>query len=188
MGSPVSPAAAKKLLAGKSVMLKGLQRKDGSTVDRLVVLDPQQGWRPRIAADQSVKVGTCPKCGGRVLDVGNERVPFLCEHNRSGVQEGAQPVCDFRLYRDYLGKKLGKTDVAALLAGKTVTLKGLTSQKTGALFDAFVAIDAERGYRPRITGYPPQSERTAKANASAKAAAEKAARQASQATLPGFEW
>lgn len=184
MGSPISPANAKKLLGGKSVMLKALQRKDGTTVDRLVVLDPEQGWRPRIAADQSVKVGTCPKCGARVMDVGNERVPYLCEHNSRG-EEG---TCDFKLFREYLGKRLTKADVTSLLSLKTVTLKGLTSKKSGELFDAFVAIDPEHDFKLRITGYPPQSERTAKANAAARAAAEKAAKQASQGTLPGFEW
>lgn len=184
MGSPISPAQAKKLLGGKSVMLKGLQRKDGSAVDRLVVLDPEQGWRLRIAADQSVKVGLCPKCGGRVMDVGNDRVPYLCEHN----DRGGEGTCDFKLFREYLGKRLSKTDVASLLGLKTITVKGMTSKKTGALFDGFVALDAEHDFRPHITGYPPQSERTAKANAQARAAAEKAAKAASQATLPGFEW
>ena len=194
MGSPISTAAAKKLLAGKSVMLKGMQRKDGTSVDRLVALEPEHGWRLRIAADQSVKVGVCPKCGGRVLDVGNERVPYLCEHNRGSAPQdpGAQPSCDFRLYRDYLGKKLTKTEVKALLGGETVTIKGLVSKKTGERFDANVALDPEQGHRPRIMGYPPQSEATVKANAKAREAAQKAAereaKKNSQATLPGFEW
>lgn len=190
MGSPVSPAAAKKLLSGKQVMLKGIQRKDGTSVDRQVCLDPEYGWRVRIAADQSVKVGTCPKCGDRVLDVGNERVPFLCEHNRSGQEQ--QATCDFKLYREYLGKKLSKSDVKALLGGETVTLRGLVSKKTGEKFDAFVALDSEQGFRLRITGYPPVSEATAKANAkareAARKAAEKEARTQGQASLPGLEW
>lgn len=195
MGSPVSPAAAKKLLAGKPVMLKGIQRKDGTAVDRQVCLDPEHGWRPRIAADQSVKVGACPKCGGRVLDVGNERVPFLCEHNRTAApqEQGAGQLCDFRLYREFLGKKLTKAEVKALLGGETATLKGLVSKKTGERFDAFVALDPEQGHRPRITGYPPMSEATAKANAKAREAARKAAekearRPNNQASLPGLEW
>lgn len=195
MGAAISPAAAKKLLGGKSVMLKGLTRKDGTKVDRLVELDPAAGWRPRIAADQSVKVGTCPVCGARVMDVGNERVPYLCEHNRGGrasqaagpqgsAGEGAQGAaaapeagaCEFRLYREFLGKRLSKADVTALLKGETVTLKGLTSKKTGDKFDAFVALDPQQGFRLRITGYPAQQPPRKPKPAN------------EQATLPGFEW
>lgn len=209
MGATISAAQAKKLLGGKSVMLKGLTRADGETFDKLVELDPERGWRPRIATDQSVKVGTCPKCGGRVMDVGNERVPYLCENNHgttsgrgaatpaaasAGGQgdapasptspEGAPEPCDFRLYRDYLGKKLSKTDVKALLAGETVTLKGLVSRKTGDKFNAFVTLDPERDFRPRITGYPaeqpkkkpPKPERHPKTPGGDD-----------QATLPGFD-
>ncbi len=165
MGAAVSPAAAKKLLAGKQVMLKGMRLKDGTVIDRQVCLDPEHGFRPRIAADQSVKVGTCPKCGGRVLDVGNERVPYLCEHvprMRPGEQAaagqpedgGAPAACDFKLYREYCGKRLTKGDVAALLAGKTALVKNLVSRRTGDKFEAFVELDAKNGYRPRIVGYP----------------------------------
>ena len=142
-----------------------------------------------------MKVGACPKCGGRVLDVGNERVPFLCEHNRTPApqEQGAGQSCDFRLYREFLGKKLTKAEVKALLGGETATLKGLVSKKTGERFDAFVALDPEQGHRPRITGYPPMSEATAKANAKAREAARKAAekearRPSNQASLPGLEW
>ncbi len=189
MGATVSPASAKKLLSGKPIMLKGLQRQDGTKVDRIVALDPERAWRPRIAADQSMKVGTCPKCGGRVLDVGNERVPYVCEHNRHGRQaegagEGAgpaEPVCDFRLFREFLDKKLAKADVAKLLASETVTLKGLTSRKTQEKFNAFVALDAEQGWRLRITGYPAeQPPKKIKPKAPGMGGG--------QATLPGVEW
>lgn len=190
MGAPISPAAAKKLLSGKSVMLKGMVRRDGTKIDRLVELDAAQGWRPRIASDQSVKVGTCPKCGCAVLDVGNERVPFLCEHNRGGrggaapaaetVAEPQGPACDFKLYREYLGKKLTKTETTGLLKGETVTIKGLTSKKTGEKFNAFVALDAEQGFRPRIVGYPAEQPE--------KKPASKPKQGDGQATLPGLEW
>ena len=238
MGASISSAQAKKLLSGKSVMLHKLTRaSDGETFDKLVELDAERGWRLRIAADQSVKVGVCPKCGGRVMDVGNERVPYLCENNHGGgprraesaaarpdegaadartagagagqpavagadagasdgrveapsaAQGGAAPAapqeCDFRLYRDYLGKKLTKSEVKALLAGETVTIKGLTSRKTGDKFNAFVVLDPERDYRMRITGYPaeqpkkkaPKPEKTPKTPGGDD-----------QATLPGFDW
>ena len=169
MGAPISAAAAKKLLAGKSVMLKGMRLKDGTAIDRQVCLDPAHGYRPRIAADQSFKVGTCPKCGGRVLDVGNERVPYLCERAQrarpgaggtaGSTAGGPSPAedgqtCDFRLFREYCGKKLTKTDVASLLSGKTTAIKGLVSRRTGEKFAAFVELDAKNGYRPRIVGYP----------------------------------
>ena len=224
MGAAISPAAAKKLLGGKPVMLKGMTRADGTVMDRLVALDPEHGWRVRIAADQSVKVGTCPKCAGQVVDTGNERVPFLCEHNRgprggaqaapntqaaqgaqaspgaqagqgapaphdaSGTQ-GAPQACDFKLYRDYLGKRLTKANVSALLALKTVELKGLTSQKTGDKFNAYVALDPQRDFRMRITGYPaeqppkkqPKPEKPPKA-------AKAAPKPDNQASLPGLEW
>ena len=211
MGAAISAAQAKKLLAGKSVMLHKLTRSDGETFDKLVELDAERGWRPRIAADQSVKVGTCPKCGGRVMDVGNERVPYLCENNHgggsrraevgapgtgqsavaetAGAQAGVAPAapqeCDFRLYRDYLGKKLTKSDVKALLAGETVTLKGLTSRKTGDKFNAFVTLDPERDYRMRITGYPAEQP---KKKAPKPEKAPKTPGGDDQATLPGFEW
>ena len=198
MGAPISAAQAKKLLAGKSVMLKGLTRaSDGETFDKLVELDAERGWRPRIAADQSVKVGVCPKCGGRVMDVGNERVPYLCENNHGGGGRRAEPAgaapgsaaapqeCDFKLYRDYLGKKLTKSDVKALLAGETVTLRGLVSRKTGDKFNAFVVLDPERDYRMRITGYPAEQP---KKKAPKPEKASKTPGGDDQATLPGFEW
>lgn len=203
MGATVSPTSAKKLLAGKTVQLKGLTRKDGTKIDRVIWLDPARGFRPSFAADQSVKVGTCPKCGGRVLDVGNDRVPFLCEHarrdraggapadapadaahrgvgfpvrddtaapcanapapcegapapcaNAPAACEGAPAPCDFRLYREYCGKRLTKTDVATLLSLKTAVVKGLVSKKTGETFTAFVELDPKADFRPRIVGYP----------------------------------
>ncbi len=224
MGSAISAAAAKKLLGGKSVMLKGMTRADGTVMDRLVALDAEHGWRVRIAADQSVKVGTCPKCGAQVVDTGNERVPFLCEHNRgrrdgAGAQgaaqagaasgqaaqggqpgvtqagqgtqapEGAPATCDFKLYRDYLGKRLTKTNVSALLALKTVELKGLTSQKTGDKFNAYVALDPQRDFRMRITGYPAeQPPKKQPKPEKAPKAAKAAPKQDNQASLPGLEW
>ena len=108
-GAPVTPVAAKRLLAGKPVMIKGLMRRDGTKVDRLVALDESRGWGLWICEDQSVKVGACPKCGGRVLDVGNDRVPLLCENNRRGAAGESQSAsCDFRLFREYLGKRFTK--------------------------------------------------------------------------------
>ncbi len=214
MGAPVTPVAAKRLLAGKPVMIKGLMRRDGTKVDRLVALDESRGWGLWICEDQSVKVGACPKCGGRVLDVGNDRVPLLCENNRRGAAGESQSAsCDFRLFREYLGKRFTKGEIGALLAGKTVTVKGLTSHKTGNLFDANLMLDPERDFRVRIVGYPEQSEQTLRANERAaqrrakeeerrqreeqrrererqraeKAAAEARARE-SQGTLPGLEW
>ena len=201
MDAPISPAAAKKLLAGKSVMLRGLVRRDGTKVDRLVELDAEHGWRVRIAADQSVKVGTCPKCGAAVMDVGNERAPYLCERNvrphgqtapdaEGGEAPGAPAGCDFRLFRDFLGKKLSKADVSALLAGKTVTLKGLTSKKTSDKFNAYAMLDPASDFRLRITGYPPEQPKKKEPKAP-KAAAEKKPKVPGgpdQATLPGFDW
>lgn len=190
MGASISAAQAKKLLAGKPVMLRGLTRADGERFDKIVELDAEHNWRLRIAADQSVKVGTCPKCGGDVMDVGNERVPYLCERNRGGSTQhaeaaGEQASCDFRLYRDYLGKKLSKSDVKALLAGETVTLKGLTSRKTGDKFNAFVTLDPERDYRPRITGYPAEQP---KKKPTKPEKGPKVPGGDDQAVLPGFEW
>lgn len=196
MDASISPAAAKKLLAGKSVMLRGLVRRDGTKVDRLVELDAEHGWRVRIAADQSVKVGTCPKCGAAVMDVGNERAPYLCERNVRPHGEGAEPAsqgaqgCDFRLFRDFLGKKLSKADVSALLAGKTVTLKGLTSRKTGDKFNAYAMLDPASDYRLRITGYPAEQPKK-KEPKQPKPPAEKKPKVPGgpdQATLPGFDW
>ena len=170
MGASISPAAAKRLLRGQSVRLRAIPMRDGTTADRLVELDAAHGWRPRIARDQSVRVGTCPACGGDVLDTGYEAAPYLCEHvpgarPRAAAAASPEPAasCDFRLYRTYLGKRIAKADVARLLKGETVTLKGLTSRRTGATFNAFVALDAARGWRPRIVGYP--DEQPAKAGA-----------------------
>ena len=96
-----------------------------------------------------------------MLDTGYEAAPYLCEHvpgarPRAAAAASPEPAasCDFRLYRTYLGKRIAKADVARLLKGETVTLKGLTSRRTGATFNAFVALDAARGWRPRIVGYP----------------------------------
>ena len=153
MGAEISAASAKKLLAGKMAKVKGLARKDSSTIDRLIELDCAQGYRPRIARDQSVKVGVCPKCGGDVVDVGNDKVPYLCEHNKKDAAPGEQ-TCDFRLGREHLGKKLPKADIPKLLKGETVLVKGLTSKRDGSKFEAYLALDPQRDWSVRITGYP----------------------------------
>ena len=68
-------------------------------------------------------------------------------------------------------------------------LKGLTSQKTGDKFNAYVALDPQRDFRMRITGYPaeqppkkqPKPEKPPKA-------AKAAPKPDNQASLPGLEW
>lgn len=128
------------------------------------IVASQLARAPRTAVPTGTKVGRCPACGAAVVDTGREQSPYLCENvrrervcNEAGEASWRDcGTCTFRLYRTYLGKKLTKTDVAALLSGKTATVKGLVSQRDGQKFEALVALDPERGFRPRIVGYPPK--------------------------------
>ncbi|MEM4619594.1 MAG: DNA topoisomerase [Desulfurococcaceae archaeon] len=73
-------------------------------------------------------VGVCLSCGGRVI----ERAKFyICEKE-----------CGFKVWREFMGRKLSSKVVRELLEGKEVSLKGLKSRQ-GNSFGARVKLDKD---------------------------------------------
>ena len=78
-------------------------------------------------------IGRCPRCGSEVTE---SRKGFFCE-NRD---------CHFGMWRDNKFFKmkhmtLTKAQAAELLKSGKVFVKGLYSEKTGKLYDAWVVLD-----------------------------------------------
>ena len=78
-------------------------------------------------------IGKCPRCGSEVTE---SRKGFFCENHD----------CHFALWRDNKFFKmkhvtLTKTQAAELLKSGRVFVKGLYSEKTGKLYDAWVVLD-----------------------------------------------
>ncbi len=94
-------------------------------------------------------LGQCPKCGGRVFDLG---MNYACEH-----QAGARKMCTFRTGKIILQQELAPEQVRKLLAeGKTDLLRGFVSKKTNRKFDAFLVLkDGATAF-----AFPPRERKT----------------------------
>lgn len=82
-------------------------------------------------------VGTCPRCGGRVVE---NKKGFVCENR----------ACGFALWKEnrfFAAKKKELTGkiAAALLKEGRAELKGCHSEKTGKTYDAIVVLDDTGG-------------------------------------------
>ena len=96
--------------------------KDGGTVVDLTGKEP---------------LGKCPKCGGRVFDLG---LNYGCEHSADGSKK-----CDFRTGKLILQQAVEPAQVQKLLAeGKTDLLRGFVSNKTNRKFEAFLKWDGTK--------------------------------------------
>ena len=87
-------------------------------------------------------VGTCPKSGGRVFELGRN---YVCEH---AVRTDAQPepTCDFKSRKIILQQPVEREQMAKLLeTGKTDLLEKFVSMRTRRPFKAFLAWDKEAG-------------------------------------------
>ena len=83
-------------------------------------------------------IGSCPKCGGNVVDTNNAKLKaFVCSNK-----------CGFLFWKeDYLlksqGKSLDREMASSLLKDKKVFVKGLRSAKTGKEYDAWIVLRQE---------------------------------------------
>lgn len=96
-------------------------------------------------------VGKCPKCGKGVLKRGNV---YSCSSNRSERHADGtyQQVagCGFKLF-GFCDKRFTERQAAALLSGKAVQLKNVTS-KAGKTFDCSVALRSDGTLEPSFAG------------------------------------
>lgn len=91
----------------------------------------QQSEKEQINADELDSVGTCPKCGGRVLDSAKG---YVCENTLS-------KTCDFRLGKTILQQPISSVQAAKLLRdGKSDELSDFVSNRTKRKFSAILTL------------------------------------------------
>jgi len=165
------PEEVEELIAKKQVgPLQGFRSKQGFPFAALLKLTPEfkvefdfgneqknENGEEAAPVDFTGKepLGKCPKCGGRVFDVG---MNFVCEH-----ATGPKKTCKFRTGKIILQQEIDPAQVKKLLAeGKTDLLKGFVSKKTNRKFEAFLVVkDGGTAFE-----FPPR-ERKAKAKGGA---------------------
>jgi DNA topoisomerase-3 len=157
------PEEVEKLIAEKQVgPLQGFRSKQGKPFAAVLKLNgefkmefdfgngPKDG-NAAAPVDFTGKepLGKCPKCGGRVFDLG---MSYACEH-----QAGARKTCTFRTGKIILQQELAPEQVRKLLAeGKTDLLRGFVSKKTNRKFDAFLVLkDGTTAF-----AFPPRERKT----------------------------
>jgi DNA topoisomerase-3 len=118
-------------------------------------------------ATLSVEVGTCPICGAAVIERGKA---FSCISNKSQKQADGTfediAGCGFKIF-PFGGKKLTPKQVASLLDGKAVPLKGCISKKTGSKYDCKVLLEkGGKGKLKPIFDAPSAKGRPGKAGSS----------------------
>ena len=113
-----------------------------------------EAYAGKSLASPGKPVGTCPRCGARVIARGKV---FDCESNRrrrledgSWEQEGG---CGFKVFAVVAGKRLTDAQASALLSGKTPLVKGLTS-KAGRKFEARLRLAQDGSVEFSFDGRP----------------------------------
>ncbi len=82
-------------------------------------------------------LGACRKCGGAVYELG---LSYVCENSVNPPRS-----CDFRSGKIILQQEIGRDQMKKLLeTGKTELLTGFKSARTGRVFKAYLAWDAEK--------------------------------------------
>lgn len=144
LGKELDDSQISRLLAGQTIRLTGLVRKDGEKYSadiRIGALkefqaeDRDGGRRTLCAPDYEfvrVPLGKCPVCGADV---------FM---GKNSAYCGAD--CGFRV-RSAFGKELSESQIKALLAGKPVKLTGLVSS-SGEKYDASVIMNGTKAVPP----------------------------------------
>lgn len=91
----------------------------------------QQSEQEPIDVNELESVGTCPKCGGRVLDSAKG---YVCENTLS-------KTCDFRLGKTILQQPIEAQQAVKLLRdGKSDELSGFVSNRTKRKFSAMLTL------------------------------------------------
>lgn len=124
----VTAAAAKKLIAGKSVRMRGLVSNSGEKFDADIVMktDKDAEYPVQLTFAPPAALGKCPKCGGAVKET---MKAYSCDKN-----------CGFIIWKNqtkgmFQKTKLSPTMVKKWLAGETVECKALVNRK-GEKFSA----------------------------------------------------
>lgn len=129
---------------------------------------PQESEQPVDAASLEA-IGTCPKCGGRVLAAPNA---YVCEHAL------ADKKCDFRIGRTILGQTIDEEQVRLILTeGRSGLMTDFVSARTKRKFKAFLVWQEKEkkvGFE-----FPPREEGAGK---TAKTAAKSAAKTGTRKT------
>ena len=87
-------------------------------------------------------LGVCPKCGGRVFELGSN---YVCE-NAVRTDAQPEPTCDFKSRKIILQQPVAREQMIKLLeTGKTDLLDKFVSMRTRRPFKAFLAWDKEAG-------------------------------------------
>jgi DNA topoisomerase-3 len=102
------------------------------------ILAEQGVSHKNLGVDKRVSLGKCPKCGGKVFE-GTKN--FYCE-NKKADNSG----CLFSVWKEdrfwvQRKKSLTAAILKDILEKKKILVKGLTSEKTGKNYDAFVWIE-----------------------------------------------
>ncbi len=117
-------------------------------------------------------LGKCPKCGGRVFELGAN---YVCEKSVP-TQQQPKPSCDFKSGKIILQQPVAREQMIKLLeTGKTELLDKFVSMRTRRAFKAFLAWDAEAGkvnfeFEPRTSKFPPRKTAAGKTAAKEPAA------------------
>lgn len=113
---------------GVTPLIKGFTGKSGKTFDARLKIDREQKKAAFDFGGVELPDGAaCPCCGAAVTGAGGR---VTCS-------------CGFTMYLTIGGRTLTAAQAAALLAGKSVEAKGLTS-KAGKKFDATLKVDKDR--------------------------------------------
>ncbi len=134
-GAKVGIAKMRKLMEGEAVEHDCMTR-SGEPYTALIELDLEEGKLCR----HRERMGTCPKCGGHVLDYGRS---VRCENDKTRrsddgwVNEG---TCDFHVPRSVKGVALDDEQIRKLVRGDAVLVRGMEGRK--GPFDAFVKVEA----------------------------------------------
>jgi DNA topoisomerase-3 len=131
-----------------------------------------QGGEDGEAPDFSTQepVGTCPKCGGRVFELG---MSYVCENTTTNPKS-----CDFRSGKVILQQEMSREQMAKLLnEGRTDLLTGFKSSRTGRNFKAFLVKqkDGSIGFEFEKKEPKPGKEGAAAAKTAGKAGGAKSA-------------
>jgi len=109
------------------------------------LIEKAKGSSLNIKSGNRQSIGKCPECGADVLE---GKKSYYCSKWKEG--------CKFTIWKGHfapLGKKTITVNQAkALVAGKTITIKGLKSKKTGEKFDskAHLTKDPKYGWKVEL--------------------------------------
>lgn len=124
--------------------------------DSAMMIENAKDLKP--AADVAA-LGKCPRCGADVVSRGKV---YSCSSNKSKrLEDGSyEPIsgCGFKIL-PFGGKTLTASQIARILMGKTVHVKGLVSNKTGEKYECDITIDptSDFGIKPLFNNKPKQA-------------------------------